>query len=59
MGSGLTDPDFKNEYSIRLNDFKEEMEDKLGLITPKGGWKYYKFKFNSGFASDDELDTFV
>ena len=41
------------------NDFKEEMEDKLGLITSKGGWKYYKFKFNTGLASDDELDSFV
>lgn len=41
------------------NDFKEEMEDKLGLITSKGGWKYYKLKFNTGFGSDDDLDTFV
>jgi hypothetical protein len=41
------------------NDFKEEMEDKLGLITSKGGWKYYKLKFNTGFGSDDDLDSFV
>ena len=42
------------------NDFKEEMEDKMGLITSKGGWKNYKFKYNKEVGSDDdELDTFL
>jgi P4 family phage/plasmid primase-like protien len=48
-----------DKRTANKNDFKEEIEDKLGLITSKGGWKNYKFKYNKDFGSEDEeLDLF-
>ena len=41
------------------NDFREEIEEKIGLEN-KGGWRYYKFKYNKDYGSEDEeLDAFT
>jgi len=35
------------------NDFKEEIEEKIGLISTKGGWRYYRFILYKNYDSDD------
>ena len=35
------------------NDFKEEIEEKIGLISTKGGWRYYRFLLYKNYDSDD------